>query len=1060
MQEDIVELPKPKKTKKKQSEQVENELPCRRQTRAASRKVATNKALQLTGSSEELPVGLVELPTGEGEPHAVEVDLTFGNVDQEEEVSTERCDTMKMVVEGEGQGDGRNVVQDNEMQSDDDFEEPQKKKRSKKCASSRTKKASGRKVPASRGRKGAKGRGRSSSCSSTASITCHSLTSVASSVLEEQAGVSKVMTEVDHVQHVVLPEQPVLSAELSFNPEQEETCTADVTTDTQGSEIQPSLESGCARSLSPPDSVGSLPVCKPPVSPSPSTEQPTTSACPPNVDLATSEQDHTGISLPTPLVEDLTPSTSPSEGKPVEGPSVSPHPESSSTTVSSSVVLILSTPLPSNPSFEEGATEEHPLISETVTSVEAVPSYIKTPNKFRASHKKGGFFVDTESQEDSSMEVSNEVTVIDQVTLDLVTSVDEVDSSNKQGQAIQISDPTHLTEVSEVTGGENCPIPRDEQQHSDPTPTSHGMGSQQRKEDLRDGEKVAGLPNQPSGRKEEVLSKFFDSLLQKKVTSAKPPAARSPHTVRTSTRLMTKRGSQTMDLVRQILKNPSSSEEGDPLCKTTSVSSLLQTRSLSNDDDYYTADEKDDTLDTNKVETESPTVEEEGGDAELKTQGEERVSPKKPYQHLLAAWYGKQSKASKQESDSSMKTKKPIATSFFTASMPVVPSAMEGSHAKAKLPPKKATETRVNIASKLAAYKDLKHLTQSKVPESSSGAKSSKVLASFLPQSSSPAKPTHCDKSHEVTKKLEIQEKRAKEIEMRKQKEREERIKKREQREMLVLQRKAEFDEMEKAKKLNILASKEEKIKKTQFLQKKKLEEQEKLKKKLEEQHKAVLSRKKQQEEDHQKKLKAQLEEEKRIAEENEARRLAYEEERLKRKEEERSRKILEGPSTVKDSETHPLGLKLPPPLPLSQTFIKPISVQPNHVAKPVCGSPSKTTFVSPKVSSKPVSYLMTPDVLASMDTYNIDDLNSSDDTDNEDDPAKPIPEWAQSANLAVSVRRQELLHWNIDAIFPPQQLLLPPNLTNIFKRKRPRYHHRTSSANWNTPPKKRHYYV
>ena len=143
-----------------------------------------------------------------------------------------------------------------------------------------------------------------------------------------------------------------------------------------------------------------------------------------------------------------------------------------------------------------------------------------------------------------------------------------------------------------------------------------------------------------------------------------------------------------MDLVRQILKNPSSSEEGDPLCKTTSVSSLLQTRSLSNDDDYYTADEKDDTLDTNKVETESPTVEEEGGDAELKTQGEERVSPKKPYQHLLAAWYGKQSKASKQESDSSMKTKKPIATSFFTASMPVVPSAMEGSHAKAKSPPK------------------------------------------------------------------------------------------------------------------------------------------------------------------------------------------------------------------------------------------------------------------------------------------------------------------------------------------------------------------------------------
>ena len=43
----------------------------------------------------------------------MEVDLTFCNVEREE-VSTERCNTMKM-VEGEGQGDGRNVVQENEM---------------------------------------------------------------------------------------------------------------------------------------------------------------------------------------------------------------------------------------------------------------------------------------------------------------------------------------------------------------------------------------------------------------------------------------------------------------------------------------------------------------------------------------------------------------------------------------------------------------------------------------------------------------------------------------------------------------------------------------------------------------------------------------------------------------------------------------------------------------------------------------------------------------------------------------------------------------------------------
>ena len=116
--------------------------------------------------------------------------------------------------------------------------------------------------------------------------------------------------------------------------------------------------------------------------------------------------------------------------------------------------------------------------------------------------------------------------------------------------------------------------------------------------------------------------------------------------------------------------------------------------------------------------------------------------------------------------------------------------------------------------SKLAAYKDLKHLTHAKGVESvsylfksctyvicavvyiriyshtvnsssfqSSNAtnpskKSSKLLVSFLPQSQSPSKPPNGKaKIQEVSKKLENQEKRVKEMELKRQKELEEKIK-------------------------------------------------------------------------------------------------------------------------------------------------------------------------------------------------------------------------------------------------------------------------------------------
>ena len=81
-----------------------------------------------------------------------------------------------------------------------------------------------------------------------------------------------------------------------------------------------------------------------------------------------------------------------------------------------------------SPPVEE-QTERQPSLACTVAEDETrtvsplrpdmlppAPAYMKTPEAFRANHKKGtSFFVDDTSLQQSSMEVSNEVTHIDQV---------------------------------------------------------------------------------------------------------------------------------------------------------------------------------------------------------------------------------------------------------------------------------------------------------------------------------------------------------------------------------------------------------------------------------------------------------------------------------------------------------------------------------------------------------------------------------------------------------------------------------------------------------------------
>ncbi|XP_038072477.1 inner centromere protein A-like isoform X2 [Patiria miniata] len=100
-----------------------------------------------------------------------------------------------------------------------------------------------------------------------------------------------------------------------------------------------------------------------------------------------------------------------------------------------------------------------------------------------------------------------------------------------------------------------------------------------------------------------------------------------------------------------------------------------------------------------------------------------------------------------------------------------------------------------------------------------------------------------------------------------------------------------------------------------------------------------------------------------------------------------------------------------------------------------------------------PKSYDMTPQRVplpSTSENYNIDDLDSGDSTDEDDHPKKTIPSWAQGAGLKAGLIKQ-YYHPppNLETLFGP---LLPPDLTIIFAKKKPRYMKRTSSAVWDSP--------
>ncbi|XP_026562528.1 inner centromere protein A-like [Pseudonaja textilis] len=77
-------------------------------------------------------------------------------------------------------------------------------------------------------------------------------------------------------------------------------------------------------------------------------------------------------------------------------------------------------------------------------------------------------------------------------------------------------------------------------------------------------------------------------------------------------------------------------------------------------------------------------------------------------------------------------------------------------------------------------------------------------------------------------------------------------------------------------------------------------------------------------------------------------------------------------------------------------------------------------------------------------------DLNSDDSTDDESQPRKPIPLWANGGQLNEAVTYQYYNPPDVNRLFG---LIMSPKLEDIFYKSKPRYFKRTSSAVWQSPP-------
>merc|ERR1712150_17381 len=98
-----------------------------------------------------------------------------------------------------------------------------------------------------------------------------------------------------------------------------------------------------------------------------------------------------------------------------------------------------------------------------------------------------------------------------------------------------------------------------------------------------------------------------------------------------------------------------------------------------------------------------------------------------------------------------------------------------------------------------------------------------------------------------------------------------------------------------------------------------------------------------------------------------------------------------------------------------------------------------------------PARHELPPEELVDKDNYDIADLKSDEDTDDEDAPRKIILDWATGGPLRTALMKQAFAPPDLDKIFIVMET--SPNLTEIFTVLTRKMYKRTSSAVWDKAP-------
>lgn len=123
----------------------------------------------------------------------------------------------------------------------------------------------------------------------------------------------------------------------------------------------------------------------------------------------------------------------------------------------------------------------------------------------------------------------------------------------------------------------------------------------------------------------------------------------------------------------------------------------------------------------------------------------------------------------------------------------------------------------------------------------------------------------------------------------------------------------------------------------------------------------------------------------------------------------------------------------------------------PAQVKKVPLPKPTFNTTHNMSQSTNSDSYEMTPvrKYSRNYDNYDITDMKSDDSTDDDEKPRRKIPEWASGPTLKALLISQHYNPPDLPKLFGP---IDPPDLNQLFYKKKARFNKRTSSAHWDSP--------